>query len=57
VTASVLARPQLRALATSTNGNQCVGIAAWTKATEKPVAATVVSAVDCIDENASQHAT
>ena len=36
-------RDQPRARPTSTNGSQCVGIAAWKNATEKPVAARVVS--------------
>ena len=41
---------QLRARATNTNGSQCVGIAACTNATVKPVTATVVSTVDCMVE-------
>ena len=41
VTAMVFGRLQPRTLETSTNGNQCVGIAAWKKATVNPVAAMV----------------
>jgi hypothetical protein len=45
-TARVFARLQPRARDTSTNGSQCVGIAAWKNATVKPVAATVVSTAE-----------
>ena len=48
--AVVSVRVQSRARATSTNGSQCVGIAAWKNATVKPVAATVVRTVDCMAE-------
>ena len=47
-TASAFALPHPCALATSTNGNQCVGIAAWKNATVNPVAAKVVSTVEFI---------
>ncbi|GJQ28082.1 MAG: hypothetical protein HBSAPP02_31140 [Phycisphaerae bacterium] len=39
--AKVLARLHRWARDASTNGNQCVGMAAWKNATVKPVAATV----------------
>ena len=38
------------ARAVSTNGNQCVGRAAWKKATEKPVAAMAKNASEFIGE-------
>jgi hypothetical protein len=43
-----LPRFQRRARDTSTKGSQCVGIAAWKKATVNPVAATVVSMAEFI---------
>jgi len=55
VTANVLNRLHRRALATRTNGSQCVGIAAWKKATVNPVMAMVVRTGDCMRGSNSQH--